>query len=109
LTSHYGEMLARAVRCADPFTAVHHHWLIRRLAPDCARIELADLPAERDEAALLHAMGAELANIHLGTPGAGPEILHDLAVRAHEHAGWLLAAAERMVADTQSDWANWRS
>lgn len=103
---HYGEIIERARRCPDPFTAIRDRWLIRRLAPDCARILLADLPAERDETLLLHAMGAELANVHLGTPGAGPEILADLGVR---HPAWLASAAERMVADTEADWTAWRS
>jgi hypothetical protein len=56
----------RAVRIADPFFDVDGRWIVRRLAPDCSRIELELLPTARDEAKLLHSMGWELANVHLG-------------------------------------------
>jgi Uncharacterized protein conserved in bacteria (DUF2252) len=102
---HYDAIAGGDRRCADPYSAVRGRWLIRRLAPDCARIPLTDLPAERDEAALLRDMGTEVANIHLATPGAGPEILADLGVRP---TGWLSSAAAKMVADTEADWAAWR-
>jgi len=46
---------------------------VRRLAPNCSRIELSALPKERDELRLLHAMGWETANVHLGT--AQPRVL----------------------------------
>lgn len=39
-------------------------WLIRRLDPDSNPIDIMDLPKERDEERLLHAMGAEAANVH---------------------------------------------
>jgi uncharacterized protein (DUF2252 family) len=102
---HYAEIVERAVRSPDPATAVRGDWLVRRLAPDCIRIELSDLPADRDEVLLLRAMGYELANVHLGTAGAAPAILADLDRR---HPDWLLAAAERMAADTEADWDDWR-
>jgi hypothetical protein len=104
-TIHYRELLDQAVRCPDPHTTVLDHWLVRRLAPDCVRVELADLPAERDEAALLCWMGFELANVHLGTPDARTPILEDLAGR---HPEWLVSATERMAADTRDDWRSWR-
>jgi hypothetical protein len=105
---HYGAVVTQAVRCPDPHTEVRDRWLVRRLAPDSTRIELTDLPAERDEAALLRSMGSELANIHLGTPGAGPRLLEDLADRERAHPGWMVAAGERMATDTESDWKAWR-
>ncbi len=108
-TIHYAEVVSGAVRGADPYTGVRDRWLVRRMAPDCVRIELADLPAQRDETDLLHSMGYELANIHLGTAGAGPAILSDLDDRAGRHPEWLESAAERMAADTEADWSAWRS
>ncbi|HEY6470092.1 MAG TPA: DUF2252 family protein, partial [Candidatus Dormibacteraeota bacterium] len=36
---HYEEIVDGAVRCADPFLEVHGGWVVRRLAPDCSRIE----------------------------------------------------------------------
>ena len=88
----YQEILDRSVRCRDPFVRVRTRWIVRRLAPDCSRIELSALPKERDEIRLLHAMGFETANIHLGS--TKPRVLRDdLKVRPR---GWLFEAARRM-------------
>jgi hypothetical protein len=89
---HYQEILDSAVRCRDPFVRFDKRWIVRRLAPDCSRIELSALPKERDETRLLHAMGWETANVHLG--GAKARTLaRDLAARPR---GWLLKAARQM-------------
>jgi hypothetical protein len=61
----------------DPFWKIHGAWVVRRLSPDCFRLELAHLPRERDELYLLYCMGWETANIHLGS-GQGAAILRDL-------------------------------
>lgn len=103
---HYQEAIAQAVRCPDPMVAVSEGWLIRRLAPDCSRIELASLPQRRDEARLLKAMGWEAANIHLGTRGAARAIGIDLARRKQ---GWLRDAATRMGRRLRQDWKDWRA
>lgn len=96
---HYQEILDAAVRCHDPFVELQKRWIVRRLAPDCSRIELSSLPKERDETRLLHAMGWETANIHLGT--AKPRaILADLKKRPR---GWLLKAARRMEKSVLDD------
>jgi len=88
----YQEILDRSVRCRDPFVRLQRRWIVRRLAPDCSRIELSALPKERDELRLLHAMGWETANVHLGT--AQPRVLRaDLKKRPR---GWLLEAARKM-------------
>ena len=88
----YQEILDHSVRCLDPFVRLQKRWIVRRLAPDCSRIELSALPKERDELRLLHSMGWETANVHLGS--AKPSVLlKDLKTRP---AGWLLQAAHRM-------------
>jgi hypothetical protein len=66
----YQEALDRSVRDIDPFVRLRGSWIVRRLAPDCSRVELASMPKERDESRLLRAMGFETANVHLGTPRA---------------------------------------
>ncbi len=38
---HYTEIVSTAVRDPDPCTGLQGAWLVRRLAPDCARIELS--------------------------------------------------------------------
>jgi len=97
-------ILEKSIRCPDPFVTVRRRWIVRRLAPDCSRIELIDLPREKDAARLLHAMGWETANVHLGSAGA-PSLLLDLASRP---AGWLHEAAKQMLAAVRADWEAWR-
>jgi uncharacterized protein (DUF2252 family) len=95
-------LLDDAVRVLDPCFVVRGHWILRRLAPDCARIELGDLPAERDEARLLHAMGWETANIHLGSKRR--KIARHLALMDHR---WLEHWAEEMAHATTEDFRAW--
>ena len=102
----YQEILDHAVRAIDPFVHLKGRWIVRRLAPDCSRVELASMPKERDEIKLLHAMGFETANVHLGTPRAVKFILRDLDRRPHH---WLHAAAGKMVRATTEDWTTWRA
>jgi len=68
-------------------------WLVRRLAPDCSRIELATLPEMRDEARLLYSMGWETANMHLGSPRAIGNVKRDMAAR---RGRWLHKGAKAM-------------
>jgi len=102
--SRYSEVLAGAVRCPDPWLTARRRWIVRRLAPDCSRIELADLPREQDAEHLLRAMGWETANVHLGSAGA-QALLRDLASRP---LGWLHESALQMLAVVQADWESWQ-
>jgi Uncharacterized protein conserved in bacteria (DUF2252) len=99
------ELADKAIRSHDPFFRVEHGWILRRLAPDCARIELSDLPAKRDERSLLKAMGAETANVHMGSPGAQARIVKYL----DSHRDWLLPATVKMVQLTIADWKTWKA
>jgi hypothetical protein len=100
---HYQEILDNAVRCRDPFVRVRQNWIVRRLAPDCSRIELYALPKNRDEIRLLHAMGWETANVHLGS--RKPRVLQaDLSKRP---PGWLLHAARKMEKAVLADFADY--
>jgi hypothetical protein len=98
-------MLDKAVRCRDPFVRLQKRWIVRRLAPDCSRIELSALPKERDELRLLHAMGWETANVHLGT-GKAKTLLADLKKRPQE---WLLKAAHAMEKAVQEDFQEYKA
>jgi hypothetical protein len=102
----YQQILDRAVRSIDPFVRLKGRWIVRRLAPDCSRVELTSMPKERDESKLLHAMGFETANVHLGTPGAVKAIVQDLN---HRPSHWLHTAASNMVKATTQDWREWRA
>ena len=90
---------------SGPVRAPHDGWLLRRLAPDCSRIELVSLPGSRDEERLLYSMGWETANIHFGTPRAIPAIKRDLAKRP---GNWLHKAAKAMLRATERDWREWK-
>ena len=100
----YEQMLETAVRCRDPFVRFDKRWIVRRLAPDCSRIELSALPAERDELRLLHAMGWETANVHLGSARA-KTITADLGKRTR---GWLYRAARAMEKAMLADFEEYR-
>ena len=102
----YGAKLVdQAIRVKDPCVRFHGHWLVRRLAPDCSRIELSSLPKERDEARLLYDMGWETANIHFGSPAAIAKVKRDLTGR---RGRWLHKASKAMFKVTLKDWENWR-
>ncbi len=88
-------------RSPDPFYGVIDNWVCRRLAPRCNRIELDQLLAVEDYDVLFAAMGAETANVHLGTEGAAEKILSDLDSRP---AGWLNDAARKMADALRNDW-----
>jgi uncharacterized protein (DUF2252 family) len=100
----YQEILDRSIRCKDPFAKLCGRWMLRRLAPDCSRIELASLPETHDAVKLLFAMGFETANVHLGSLRAAV-LSRDLAKR---ESGWLHRAAEEMFEATSRDWEEWR-
>lgn len=102
---HYQRILGTAVRVPDPCVQLSGSWIVRRLAPDCSRVELAALPKDRDEQNLWHAMGQETANIHAGEGQAKDAIRADLQER---HSHWLGKAAEAMADATQEDWKQWR-
>ena len=101
----YREVLQCAVRCPDPFVQQEGRWIVRRLAPDCSRIELSSMPKVRDEAKLLYSMGFETANIHLGTKSAARRITPALK-KLPLH--WLHEAAETMMSVTVKDWKAWK-
>jgi hypothetical protein len=102
--SQYDRIVAQAIRCPDPFLELKKGWIVRRLAPDCSRVELAMLPKGHDEYRLLEAMGRETANVHLGGRRATSNIKRDLKNRPEV---WLHAAAKAMVEATTEDWRSW--
>jgi hypothetical protein len=93
----------KAVRSPDPFFRIHEGWVVRRLAPDCTKVEIGDLPRQRDEAKLLRAMGWETANVHLGSRTA--RVRRDLLGRRD---GWLERAAHDMAEVITEDLSAWR-
>jgi hypothetical protein len=101
----YQRALEGAVRSPDPVQSIQGTWLVRRLSPDANPIEIASLPKERDEETLLRAMGAEAANVHLGSRRQIPSVRADLRRRK---ANWLRDAARAMAEATRHDWKRFR-
>jgi Uncharacterized protein conserved in bacteria (DUF2252) len=98
------QLVESAVRIPDPHVYFTPHWVIRRLAPDCCRIEIESLPEERNEERLAYYMGWETANIHLGSAQAIPAVKRDLARRKGR---WLQKSAKAMLKATLADWKYW--
>jgi len=100
----YLDLITHAVRVADPFVSLQNPWLLRRLAPDCSRIEMGSLTEVKDKLRMVEAMGWETANIHLGKPETGRRVLKDLRRRPGR---WLQKAAAAMTKLTLADWDDW--
>jgi Uncharacterized protein conserved in bacteria (DUF2252) len=96
------QILDSAVRVPDPFFTIEKAWIVRRLAPDCSRIELTDVPKRRDEARFLRTMGWETANVHLGT--RNERVTRDVGGRSGR---WLERAARDMADAVERDWQQW--
>jgi hypothetical protein len=94
-----------AVRCADPLYQVKGGWLLRRLGPDCCRIDLEQLRHHEDLASLVYSMGWETANVHLGLRGARKKISQALGGL---RKSWLKDAAQAMFDRTLKDWHKFR-
>jgi hypothetical protein len=92
----------------DPFRRERGKWVLRPLAPDTTRLELASLRRKHDEHALLRTMGAETANVHLTAHPSAPSpkgLRKDADARSD---GWLHEAADKLAALTERDHAEWR-
>ncbi len=102
---HYAAIVKSAVRMHDPSLRIRDGMVIRRIAPDCRKVEFAELPRKADVQELLRMMGGETANVHLGSRRARKAILADLK---HRKRGWLEEAATQMRDATVKDWREWR-
>ena len=100
------ELAGGRYRARDPWYRVEEGMILRRLSPNNRKVE-----AEKEGVSLLthdmlHAMGLELANVHLGTGDRRDAILRDLASRK---AGWLLADAKRAAAAVAAEFEAWKA
>jgi hypothetical protein len=102
----YEEILETSCRAIDPFVRLRGRWIVRRLAPDCSRIELTSLPKQVDEKRLLEAMGFETANIHLGSRDFVKAVRNDLS---RHRSDWLNDAMKAMTESVLEDYEAWRS
>jgi Uncharacterized protein conserved in bacteria (DUF2252) len=100
---YYADIVSRAVRSADPFLKIVGRWTMRRLAPDCRRIELLSLGRVKEQEWLLHSMGLETANVH--NPLRRARILNHLH---QQPKGWLRKGALHMNEQVERDFKSWR-
>jgi hypothetical protein len=103
--SLYEPAISSAIRSPDPFQVIEGTWLIRRLSPDSNPIDIQTLSRHADESMLLHAMGSEAANVHLGTRRQVANIQKDLRKRKPK---WLADAAARVAQLVEKDWKRYR-
>jgi hypothetical protein len=102
---YYDRAIENAVRSHDPYQQTVKGWVVRRLSPDSNPIEVDGLPKLRDEYTLLHAMGEEVANVHLGSKKQITNVLKDLRGRDKK---WLRKAGKKMARALQKDWMEYR-
>ena len=103
--SLYEAAIRSAIRSRDPFQVIEGPWLIRRLSPDSNPIDIQTLSRHADERMLLHAMGQETANVHLGSKRQVANIQKDLRKRKPR---WLPEAGGRMAKLVEQDWKRYR-
>jgi hypothetical protein len=96
---------AAIVRSPDPLRVRVAGWLCRRIAPDCVKLDLADLGTRARERRLFEWMGAETANIHLGSPERVADVAADLEQRGGD---WLNRAVGTLAEVARRDWKRWR-
>lgn len=101
----YRDILDQAIRCPDPTLADHEGWLVRRLAPDGSRVELADLPNRRDDEKMFSAMGREIGAIHRNAPNAAAAVEQMEALTPLR----LVEAARAMLATLETDFEQFKA
>lgn len=99
------ELLKGAVRCTDPYVKIEGHWSARRLAPDCTRLELSEIKDTSSQEEFCHAMGWEMANVHLASQEQALAVQEDIERRTLEE---ILDFANAMKADTETDFNTWK-
>ena len=104
----YRRVLRRAIRVPDPFYTVQDGWVIRRLAFDSNKVELASLDTIDNARTYFRAMGAETANIHLGAKDPAAVSRH-LAAQCEARPNWLHEACAMMATATQRDYEEFQS
>ena len=103
--SYYQQTIQSAVRSHDPYQKIVGRWLMRRLSPDSNPVDITKLPGERDEETLVHAMGVEAANVHLGSQRQTVNVLKDFGRR---NSNWLVPAAKQMAKAMASEWRDYK-
>jgi hypothetical protein len=101
---HIGQVLTKSVRSPDPLQGIVDQWLVRRIAPDCIKLEITELET-LSKAKMLEAMGREIANVHLGcaSPAIAEAIRRDLLQREAHTPNWLSTNADKLAVNVRKD------
>lgn len=99
-----GEVANGRYRAIDPWHHVADSIVVRRLSPNNRKIETDEDPGPLLSPDMLHAMGADLASVHLGTADCAEAIARDLARRKR---GWLKTHALKMAKAVEAEHAEW--
>ena len=102
---HCYEMATGRYRAPDPWYDVRKGIVVRRLSPNNRKLDTGHEPGLLASPKMLHAMGHELAAIHLGGADRHAAIEKDLRKRK---SGWLYQALERAAAFVRADQAKWK-
>jgi hypothetical protein len=91
-------------RSPDPWLEVRNDYVLRRVAADSRKVNLADNDGSEMNAQLLTAMGFDLGALHAASQGAASNIRDDLI---HRPTGWLNESAKAAVHAFEEDYAGW--
>jgi hypothetical protein len=102
---YHNQILNGARRTPDPGSGVWKGVFVHSLSPQRAPNRIWWAIRKKDISRLVKAFAGEVANVHLGTPGAQRAIRADLERRPR---GWLRKAARVMAKRTVEDFKEWR-
>jgi uncharacterized protein (DUF2252 family) len=94
-------VVEQACRAPDPVLHIGERWVVRRLSPEARKVEIDEVEHAPDQKHFLHAMGRELANVHLGSAG-GAALIRSCLERLPDD--WLRTASCLAAARVQEDY-----
>jgi uncharacterized protein (DUF2252 family) len=102
---HIYQVATGSFRAPDPWYAVEHNIVVRRLSPNNRKLDTEAHLFELLSTKMLRAMGRDLAAVHLGVDDQRKRIQHDLAKRK---TGWLASAVKRAAKFIRREHKEWR-
>jgi Uncharacterized protein conserved in bacteria (DUF2252) len=91
-------------RYDDPTAIETDGWLVHRLSPDTAKLDLTRFDRKRADQRLLAAMGTQVARQHVRARRTRQVVLADLMARSDD---WLTRLAEELASATETDHQAW--
>ena len=104
-TGPYRRIVDLSCRAPDPGLYLEESWVVRRLSPEARKVEIDEIEHAPDQKHLLHAMGRELANVHIGSAGGARSIRTYLERLPDD---WLRQASSLAVERVREDYDAFR-